>query len=195
MTGLCSAVIRSRRPWRALSLVGVVAVACAATASWRMPVPLNQAGATLALAVLWGLILVLAAAPVLAREVPSLERWVPRRRVLRAASFGLVVVSLSLACLVVAVVSASQAGALAASSASCLGCYAVSVRVMPAPWISPLTLILGMIVFGVDRDRQTPRPWAWLLGEGAHGVTGVSVSLGLVALGAAVYILAPARRA
>lgn len=166
MIALVALIVRGGVPW--LAAAATVIATSSVTRDWRMPIPLNEVGATSAVAIIQGLLAALLTLPVLAREQPLLETLRnARARAVRAGLLATTTITLAIATLVgVQTGGGVHSVRTALSSLVGIGLGALSLRTSGIPsWLAPIALVCFMLVFGVDRDDDAARPWAWLLAE------------------------------
>lgn len=132
----------------------------------RFPIPLNEVGAQGTLLTIAGLLAILPWGEALDASVPSVEQGRPGRLVrLRCATYALQLGVVVAVAAIIAVWFPVTAVRLGSAMVFFLGLYGATTWLPTAVprWAPGVTLLLTMIVFGVDRTASEPHAWAFLL--------------------------------
>lgn len=194
-------------------LLGTGAIAVTAGAAFiafapdlRIPVPLNQAGATAATSAVVAYVATLPWIAGASRRVPESE-WPHRRRVIAIRLTVAGVIATILAALVSAALGSTWLGstglgsetAVARFGLQCAFFLGLGYALSPTPslaarWLPGFTVVAASLVLGVNRDALEPYRWAWLLHD-APTITWVDDVPQVLALvvGAAVMAITPPR--
>lgn len=179
--------------WRALLLPASLAlVLLPPVARWRLPVPLNEAGATTAALSFVAITLALSVVAATAHEVPHLESFGRKGHLVRLLTVVRIAGVLGmLAVGGVLVGHGIEASRLALTVGFLVGVGLLARRAARVPWwLVPLAVWATFLVFGVDRQELRPRAWAWMLRD-TLTLSGSEVlpSLGCFVAGAVAFIV------